>query len=45
MTDLRRDEGDDVFREEVRAFITANLPPEMARRNGHSFHGLRSDTR
>jgi acyl-CoA dehydrogenase len=45
MTDLRRDPADDQFRQDVRGFIAANLPPEMARRNRAGYHGPKEDTR
>ncbi|MBU3991207.1 MAG: acyl-CoA dehydrogenase family protein [Alphaproteobacteria bacterium] len=45
MTDLRRDPADDQFRQEVRAFLAASLPPEMARRNRQGYHGPKEDTR
>jgi len=45
MTDLSRDPADERFRNEVRAFLEDNLPPEMARRNRQGYHASRSDTR
>jgi acyl-CoA dehydrogenase len=37
--------ADEQFRQEVRAFLHARLPAEMARRNGQGFHAPRADTR
>jgi alkylation response protein AidB-like acyl-CoA dehydrogenase len=34
---------DEAFREEVRAFIRENLPPEMAERNKRGYHPIRDD--
>lgn len=45
MTNLRRDPADEPFRQEVRAFIAAHLPPDMARRSRQGFHAPRADTR
>jgi acyl-CoA dehydrogenase len=36
---------DQAFRAEVRAFITAHLPPDIARRGQHDYHSARDDVR
>jgi len=36
---------DQVFRAEVRAFIEAQLPPDIARRGRHDYHSAREDVR
>ena len=43
--DFTIDPEDKVFRDEVRAFITASLPPDIARRGQHDYHSAREDVR
>ncbi len=41
--ELRRDPGDETFREEVRTFLRDCLPVEMARRTRRAFHPAKPD--
>lgn len=45
MVNLVRDPADDIFRQEVRTWLAANLPADMARRARMGFHNNRADTR
>jgi alkylation response protein AidB-like acyl-CoA dehydrogenase len=45
MVDLSKDSAAELFRAEVRAFLAAELPADMARRGRMGFHGSRADTR
>lgn len=42
--DFRPDPQDRAFREEVRVFVAAHLPPELAARGRLGYHPLREDT-
>lgn len=41
--DFTRDPADDAFREEVRAFLRAHLPRDMARRTLRGYHATKAD--
>ena len=43
--DFAFDPADEAFRQEVKAFLADNLPPEMARRSSTNYHISRADTR
>lgn len=45
MVDLRQDSAAGQFRAEVRQFLAAHLPADMARRSRMGFHNLRDDCR
>src|SRR4051794_21752576 len=40
---FKLDPADEAFRQEVRAFIAANLPEDLARRGREGYHGHRED--
>jgi len=42
--EFKLDPADQAFREEVRAFIRANLPEDVARRGHRGYHSTRDDT-
>jgi alkylation response protein AidB-like acyl-CoA dehydrogenase len=43
--DFSIDPADQAFRREVRAFIEAELPADIARRGQHDYHSPREDVR